>query len=248
MQRISFSKLLLVVVLVPVTALMLFAGRLTYESWSRYQDLERASSLLRLAVAASRFAGIAMPAEGAASRAYLAGGDKAKLDAQRRTTDEHYRAMREAAAANTVKHPRIEEHLRAIDERMRDIATMRGTIDAKTATPATLTPPLVRTSGLAIDSVGTMATIIGDGVLSRRILALYATLHFGDGLLAAGTTRQSIFGKLFAELAPPEVVRIYQSFESTNGRALQELRELALKNSGTPASPEQLKRWNDLVG
>ncbi|HKA72525.1 MAG TPA: methyl-accepting chemotaxis protein [Xanthobacteraceae bacterium] len=271
MQRISFSKLLLVVVLVPVTALMLFAGRLTYESWSRYQDLERASSLLRLAVAASRFAGIAMPAEGAASRAYLAGGDKAKLDAQRRITDEHYRAMREAAAANTVKHPRIEEHLRAIDERMRDIATMRGTIDAKTATPATLTPPLVRTSGLAIDSVGTMATIIGDGVLSRRILALYATLHFGDGmlaqrgagtavlqdgqappplfaLLAAGTTRQSIFGKLFAELAPPEVVRIYQSFESTNGRALQELRELALKNSGTPASPEQLKRWNDLVG
>src|SRR5215510_7875084 len=261
MQRISFSKLLLVVVLVPVTALMLFAGRLTYESWSRYQDLERASSLLRLAVAASRFAGLA----------YLAGGDKAKLDAQRRITDEHYRAMREAAAANTVKHPRIEEHLRAIDERMRDIATMRGTIDAKTATPATLTPPLVRTSGLAIDSVGTMATIIGDGVLSRRILALYATLHFGDGmlaqrgagtavlqdgqappplfaLLAAGTTRQSIFGKLFAELAPPEVVRIYQSFESTNGRALQELRELALKNSGTPASPEQLKRWNDLVG
>src|SRR5215510_13319308 len=138
MQRISLSKLLLVVVLVPVTALMLFAGRLTYESWSRYQDLERASSLLRLAVAASRFAGIAMPAEGAASRAYLAGGDKAKLDAQRRITDEHYRAMREAAAANTVKHPRIEEHLRAIDERMRDIATMRGTIDAKTATPATL--------------------------------------------------------------------------------------------------------------
>src|SRR5215475_2449452 len=245
MQRISFSTLLLVVVLVPVTALMLFAGRLTYESWSRYQDLEQASSLLRLAVAASRFASIAMPAEGAASRAYLAGGDKAKLDAQRKVTDDYYRAMREAAAANTVKHPRIEEHLRAIDERMRDIATMRGTIDAKTATPATLTPPLVRTSGLAIDSVGTMATIIGDGVLSRRILALYATLHFGDGMLAQRGASTAV---LQDGQAPPEVVRIYQSFESTNGRALQELRELALKNSGTPASPDQLKRWNDLVG
>src|SRR5262249_61782008 len=80
MQRISFSKLLLVVVLVPVTALMLFAGRLTYESWSRYQDLERASSLLRLAVAASRFASIAMPAGGAGRRAYPAGRGKAQPD------------------------------------------------------------------------------------------------------------------------------------------------------------------------
>jgi methyl-accepting chemotaxis protein len=270
MQRISFSKLLLVVVLVPATALVLFAGRLTYESWSRYQDLAQASSLLRLAVAASRFASIAMPAEGAASRAYLAGGDNAKLDAQRKTTDDFYRAMREAAA-DTVKHPRIEEHLKAIDERMRDVATMRATVDAKTATPATLTPPLVRTSGLAIDSVGTMATIVSDGVLSRHILALYATLHFGDGMLAqrgagqavlqdgqappplfslltAGTTRQSIFGKLFAELAPPDVVRMYQSFEATNGRALQELRELALKNSGTAATTEQVKRWVELNG
>jgi len=271
MQRISFSKLLLVVVLVPVTALMLVAGRLTYESWSRYRDLAHASSLLRLAVAASRFASIAMPAEGAASRAYLAGGDKAKLDAQRKMTDDFYHAMREAAAAGTVKHPRIEEHLKAIDEKMRDIATMRETVDAKTATPATLTPPLVRTSGLAIDSVGTMATIVSDGVLSRRILALYATLHFGDGMLAqrgagqavlqngqappplfslltAGTTRQSIFGKLFTEVAPPDVVRMYQSFEATNGPALQELRELALKNSGTAATPEQVKRWVDLNG
>src|SRR5262249_22352918 len=125
MQRISFSKLLLAVVLVPVTALMLFAGRLTYESWSRYQDLELGRSLLRLALVASRFASIAMPAEGAASRAYLAGGDKAKLDAQRKVTDDYYRAMREAAAANTVKHPRLEENLKTIDERMRDIAAMR---------------------------------------------------------------------------------------------------------------------------
>src|SRR5215471_9319425 len=147
MHRIAFSKLLSVIVLIPVAALTLFASTLIYESWSRYNDLVRASSLLRLAVAATRFAVIAMPAEGAASRDYLASGDKAKLDAQRRVTDDLYLATRETADANLVKNPRIEEHLRAIEGGMRDIAAMRDKIDAKTATPAALTPVFVRTSG-----------------------------------------------------------------------------------------------------
>src|SRR5215470_11738383 len=125
MQRISFSKLLLAVVLIPVVALMLFAGTLTYESWSRYGDLVRASSLLRLAVAATRFAVIGNPAEGAASRDYLAGGDKPKLDERRRTSDDFYRALREAAAANVVKNTAIDEHLKFIDDKVRELAAMR---------------------------------------------------------------------------------------------------------------------------
>jgi methyl-accepting chemotaxis protein len=269
MHRIAFSKLLSVIVLIPVAALTLFAGTLIYESWSRYNDLVRASSLVRLAVAATRFAVIAMPAEGAASRDYLAGGDKAKLDAQRHITDDFYRAVRETAAANVARNSRVEEHLKAIDGGMRDIAAMRDKIDAKTATPATLTPVFVRTSGHVIDAVGTMATVVSDAILSRRVLALYATLHFGDGLLSqrgagqviltdgqappglfllltSGVTRQTIFGKLFNDLAPAESVRQYQTFDSVDGRELQELREIALKNSGTPGSPEQVKRWVDL--
>jgi methyl-accepting chemotaxis protein len=268
MRRIAFSKLLSIVVLIPVAALTLFAGTLTYQTWSRYNDLVRASSLFRLAVAATRFAAVAMPAEGAASRDFLAGGDKAKLEAQRRTTDDLYRALREAAAASAVQEHRIELHLRALEAGMRDVAAMRTTIDAKTATPATLTPVLVRTSGYAIDAVGTMAAVVSDVHLSRRILTLYATLQFGDGMLAqrgpgqeilekgqappglfnvlaAGFTRQTIFGKLFNDLAPPEVVQQFRSFEEGHGRVLQDLRQIALKNSGTPGTPEQVKNWVD---
>ncbi len=271
MQRVSFSNLLLVVVLVPVVALMLFAGSQTYESWSRYGELTRAASLLRLAVAASRFAAIANPAEGAASRAYLAGGDKAKLDAQRRVADESYRAMREAASASEVKEPRIDEHLRAIDEKVRELKAMREMVDAKTATPAAITGLLVATSGRVIDAIGTMTALADDAILARRILALYATIQFGDGmlaqrgaahatlqegqappgmfmLLASGATRQGVFSKLFNDLAPPEAIRQYRTFEAANGRAWQELRDMALKNSGTPASPEQVKRWAELSG
>jgi methyl-accepting chemotaxis protein len=67
-------------------------------------------------------------------------------------------------------------------------------------------------------------------------------------LVTAGVTRQSVFGKLFNDLAPAEVVQQYKSFEATDGRALQELREIALKNSGTPASPKQVERWVELNG
>ena len=67
-------------------------------------------------------------------------------------------------------------------------------------------------------------------------------------LMTAGVARQLIFGKLFDDLAPAEVVQQYKSFAAADGRALQDLREIALKNSGTPASPEQVKRWVELNG
>ena len=38
------------------------------------------------------------------------------------------------------------------------------------------------------------------------------------------------------------------AFEAANGRELQALREIALKNSGTAASPAQVKRWLELNG
>jgi methyl-accepting chemotaxis protein len=271
MRRVALSRLLISIALITIAPLALFAGVLTYQSWWHYEDLVRASSLVRLAVAASRFAVVGLPAEGAASRAYLVDGDKAKLEAQRGITDDLYSAIREAAAANLVNNARIQEHLKAIDDSMRDVTAMRGTVDAKMASPATLTPVLVRTTGHALDTVGTIATVVSDDVLSHRVLALYATLQFGDGMLAqraagqviltdgqappgmfqliaAGVTRQSIFGKLFNDLAPAEVVQQYKAFEVADGRALQELREIALKNSGTPASPEQVKRWVELNG
>jgi methyl-accepting chemotaxis protein len=272
MQRVALSRLLVSIALITIAPLALFAGTLTYQSWSQYNELVRASSLVRLAVAATRFGVVALPAEGAASRAYLVDGDKAKLEAQRRITDEYYRAMREAAVpAGSANNARIAERLKAIDDSIPNVMAMRGAVDAKTATPATLTPVLVRTSGRVLDTVGTIAAVVDDDVLSHRVLALYATLQFGDGMLAqraagqailtdgqappamfqlmaAGVTRQSVFGKLFGDLAPPDVVQQYKSFEAGDGRALQDLREIALKNSGTPASPEQVKRWVELNG
>jgi methyl-accepting chemotaxis protein len=269
MRAIAFSRLLLILVLVPVLALAGFGGRLAYESWSRYHDLTRASSLLRLAVAASRFAGIGLPGEGAATREFLAGGDRAKLADRRKTADDYYAALRDAADAVAAKDDKIEEQLKGIDEKFRELGTMRSAVDAKTATPAGATSLLVATSGRTIDLIGTAAALASDAVLSRRIFALYATLQFTNGaltqrgpgqialqegkippnlflLLAQGSGFQATFGKLFDDYAPAAAVASYRQFSAANGAALRELRDLAMKNAGQPASEAEVKRWVDL--
>jgi methyl-accepting chemotaxis protein len=270
-RRIAFSRLLMILVCVPLLAAILCAGVLTYQSWSRYGDLVRASSLLRLAAAAGRFAGMGIPGEGASTREFLLGtGDKATLDAQRRRIDDFYRGVREAAAANIVQDARIAEHLQVLDDRMREITALRDKIDAKTITSldaitGTLSPAAQR----AVDVVATSAAIASDPILSRRIFALFATLQFNENTLIQRGTGAIVlqkgqadnvpylllvkniylnltFKKLFYDFAPPQVVRLYQSFDAANGRALQDLRERILLNAGTPASEAQVKQWVDI--
>jgi len=271
MRNLAFSKLLLIVALVPLVAMAAFGAMATYESWTRYQDLERASSLLRLAVATSRFAAIAVPGEGAATREMIAGtGDRAKLEAQRKITDELYRGVLDAAATNVVKDPRIDAHLQALAERMRLLADLRTKVDAKaTLTPIISTATIAPIAQRAIGFVGTMSAIASDAIVSRRIFALYATLQFnenamvqrGNGQVALQTGQlppegvqmltkaqalNTTFGALFDDYAPAETLHIFREFDAANGRELRELRELALKSSGSPAAPEQVKHWMDL--
>jgi len=102
MRGIAISRLLMLAVSVPLAGLAIFGGRLSYDSWSRYSDLSRASSVLRLAVATSRFAGLGVPAEGAATREVIGGtGDRARMEAARRATDDYYAQVRAAADALT---------------------------------------------------------------------------------------------------------------------------------------------------
>jgi methyl-accepting chemotaxis protein len=272
MRGIAFSRLLMVVVLVPVVGLAIFGGRLTYDSWAGYSDLNRASSTLRLAVATARFGGIAIPGEGGASREFVTagGGDRAKLDAARKTTDEHYRAIREAAAALSIYDPKLTEQLRLLDDRMNAMLALRQKIDANEIKVAAATTAVIAPAAAqAIDVLGTAAAVVNDPLLSRRMFALYATVQFvenamvqrgvgeaalKDGklppepylLLARGVTLNATFGKLLRDYAQPEIYDLYKAFDAANGRDLAELRQFGLANAGTPASDAQRKRWSEL--
>jgi methyl-accepting chemotaxis protein len=270
-QRIAFSRLLLILVLVPLFAATLFAGTLAYESYQRYSNLTRVSSLLHLAVAVARFSGLGVPAEGALSREAVSGGDsQSALHAQQRATDDFYRGVREAAAANLVQDAKIDDHLRALEQVMQNVKALRERIDAKVAMkPQDTTIVLAPAAAVGIDLIGTAAAIASDAVLSRRIFALYVTLQFNENNLIQRGTGLAIlqngqlppefyplfarsagqvvtFGKLFKDFAPAEAVNLYQSFDAANGSTLKDLRALALKNSGTPASDAQVKQWLDI--
>ena len=131
MRRFAFSRLMSFVVLVPLVALAILGGILSYASWSRYSELSGASSVLRVAVATARFVGIAIPGEGGLNRDVIAGtGDRAQLATARRVMDEHYRAMHDAGTAMTVRIPTIDQQLKALDEHMRGIVALRAQIDA----------------------------------------------------------------------------------------------------------------------
>jgi len=270
MRRMSFSKLLSILVFAPLAAVVLFGGTLTYESWLRYQDLTQASSMLRLAVAAARFGGTAIPPEAAMSREFVTGlTAKGALDAQRRTSDDLYRRLRDAAAGVTVKEPRIEEELRALDDANGILRAGRAKLDAGAMALDQITAMFSPAAGSAVDLVRTAAAITSDPILSRRIFALYATVQFNEStliqrgfglialqrgqlppdaylVLAKHISLQPVFRRLFADLAPTEAVEMFQSFDAANGAALAGLRAVMLKNAGTPASEAEITRWLDL--
>ena len=271
MRGIAISRLLMLAVSLPLVGLAFFGGHMAYDAWSRYSDLSRASAVVRLAAATARFVGIAIPGEGGINRDVIAGtADRSKLASIRRATDDYYRDLHDAGAALTVKAPVLERQLKAIDEHVRGMVALRAQIDANTLkSPNDSTKVISPTAVASVDLVGSAAAVVDDAVLSRRIFGLYATIQFiqtamvqrGGGetalrgtkvppdgflFLVRGYTLHGTFSKLFHDYAPAAVVATYDAFDAANGRELEELRRLAIANSGQPASEAQLKRWIDI--
>jgi len=268
MRGLAFSRLLMLVVLMPLAGLAIFGGKLTYESWSRYSDLSRAATMLRLAVASARFAGIAIPSEGSLNRDMILGrADRSQIEPKRGVFDEVTRALREAEAGLTVKVPRIEEQLRALDETIRAVVALRPQIDANALkSPNDSSKAITPAAAGSVDLVGSAANFVEDPALSRRISALYTTIQFvqtangqrGPGevvlrgtvlpqdafmLLARSYVLNIAFNKLFHDSAPRAAVAMYDAFYAANGRELDDLRRMAIANTGQPASDAQVKRW-----
>ena len=271
MRRISLSRLLMIAVLVPLIGLALFGGRLTYFSWARYSDLSSAASLLRLAVATSRFVGVAIPGEGGLNRDVIAGtADRSQLPQLRRIMDDSFHELHDASAALTVRTPALDRQLSGLEGRFQQITALRSQIDANTLkSPNDSTKVFSPASIVATDMLGNIAAMVDDATLSRRIFGLFATVTFvqtamvqrGSGetslrgekvppdgymFLVRGYTLHQTFNKLFHDYAPAGAVATYDAFYSANGRELEELRTLAIANSGQAAPAAQLQRWIDL--
>ncbi|MDC7785651.1 methyl-accepting chemotaxis protein [Rhodoplanes sp. TEM] len=272
MRRLALFRLLLVLGVVPVLGLVLFGGQLAWDSWNRYADLARASSVLRLAVATSRLAAV-LPPSAVSERERISGtGDRARTDTMRRTVDSAYAAVQAASTPEVMADPTLARHLRELGSRLEKYVELRAQIDAgkisNIAMPTIVGGPA---TAQAVDLVGAASAIVSDPALSRRIVTLYTTLQFADSLLiqrgagmlslqdgkltpenwlliARGVVLNGPFGKLFAGYAPRDVVAQLEQFNAANGREMQTLRDRALRPTGEAATPDQVKRWSDLNG
>ncbi|MDC7785796.1 methyl-accepting chemotaxis protein [Rhodoplanes sp. TEM] len=268
MRSIPFAKLLLIVSIVPVLVLTLFAGRLTYEQWLKYAALSEADRMLQLAVSVTRFVAFGFPAEGAAEREWLLGRtDKAALDAQRRSTDQSYKALQDTVAAVAPEDPAIRGYLRAIDERLGQQAGHRARMDAKSAALSDIPAFRAPLAGIGIELIGRTAVVTAEDGLSRRILGLFALLKYNSAslvsrnngeralregglpgpaflMLTEAAAHQGSYGRLLEDYALPDVVAQYREFLRANGSRYAELQALALKNAGQKASEADVKAWD----
>jgi methyl-accepting chemotaxis protein len=270
MRRLGFSRLLLLLVTIPVFGLALLAGQLSYDAWTRYTTLARADSLLHLAVAAGRLGLAGLPGEGAASRALIGDGDGSKLQAARANVDRLFSDLKQAAANNVVADAAIETCFKTVDERYRQqLQTFRRRVDEKTATMVEMTAVLQPMTAAAFDMIGRAGAVAGDAELSRRIFALYAALQFADGaftqrnliltslqqgqlppatflLFGKGLALQASFKKMFNDLAPAAAVAKWNAFQGSYGKSLEEIQAYVSTNAGKPADAAMMKRWNEI--
>jgi methyl-accepting chemotaxis protein len=271
MRRFAFSRLLLIIVLVPLAGLAVFGGRLTWDSWTRYSDLSRASSVLRLALAAGRFAGSAASGEGSLTRAVIAGSaDRSKLPAQRKFTDDLYRDIRDAAGALSIRDPRIDEALGRLDRQMHEVVALRTQVDANTVKdPGISSVVIAPIATPASDIVAIAAAVVSDAELSRRIFAMYTTIEFSqsgtlqrgggstalkDGnmsptafaIQARAVALHETFGKLLQAYGSRQALDEMARFDATHGSDLASLRKLIMANTGQPASEAQQRRWSEI--
>jgi hypothetical protein len=162
MRKLGLSQLLFVILLVPLLALLAFAGILINDSWNSYRDVQRVAVLQRLVSASVNFAMFAMPGEGRSSYPYMASGAddlRAKMTEQRKVTDRLFDELKQAAAAAALADPQVTESLQKIEQRMTTVLPgLRQKIDARTATRPEMTAFLQPNTAAGIDIVARLAS------------------------------------------------------------------------------------------
>src|SRR5262245_4303467 len=93
MHKLRLSRLLSLVLILPLLALAGFAWVLFSQSWTAYGEIQRVAALQHVVSASANLAMVAMPGEGRATYPYLASGApdaQARMVEQRKGTDRIY--------------------------------------------------------------------------------------------------------------------------------------------------------------
>jgi methyl-accepting chemotaxis protein len=275
MRKFGLSRLLQLVVIVPLAAMAVFGGVLVLETLNAYRVIERLSALDQLVVAASRLTIKALNAEAGATQAFMASGSeaqRAEMKAARQYSDEVIGSFRRAAVTVNLPDAKAVEIIDDIERRLGGLEAFRQNADARTlerrATGDLLQPI---TAGLA-DFFQRIAALVKEEQLSELLMGLHAIMQMNDGqrieagraeialqqgpldtetyqILLNGLAKQSIFGKQFNDFGPVLARNRLAEFDAgPDGRAIATLRPSLLAiNSGGKVSEADAKRWRDAM-
>jgi methyl-accepting chemotaxis protein len=275
MRKLSLSRLLQLVALVPLLAMVAFAGVLVLQTLNACREVEHLAALEQLVAAASRLTITALNVESTASLAFVASGSEAQRSAMstsRQRSDGAIRLFNEAAASARLSDPRAIGIISDIGQRLGGLKAARDKADARTLERrdvADLLQPI--TAGLG-DLFPRLAHLINQDELSESLMAMQAIMQMNDGqrieagrtdialksgpldaptyqMLMLGLSKQSIFGRQFEDFGPARLSSRLRAFDAgPDGRAIESLRPtiLAVNNGGKVSEPDA-KRWGDAM-
>jgi methyl-accepting chemotaxis protein len=275
MRKLGLSRLLHIVVVVPILAMVAFCGVLVLETLNAYREIESLSKVEQLVSAASHLTITALYRESIASLAFVISGAEsqhAAMNAARQRADEVIRTFKEAAAAARLSDPEAIGIIREIEERLVGVNEFRAKADARTlqrGDTGDLLQPI--TAGLA-DLFPRLALLINQEQLSQSLLAMQAVMEMNKGqrfesgrtdialssgsldaqtyqTLQLGVSKQLIFGRQFNNFGSTRLRDQLRAFEAgPEGRAIESLRPaiLAITHGGT-VSESDAKRWREAV-
>src|ERR1700693_1106860 len=103
MRKLGLSRLLRLVVLLPLLATTAFGGVLILDTLSAYRQIDRLSTLVQFVSAAGHLVITELNQESAATRSYVASGSevqRAEMVAARQRSDEAIRSFKETAVSS----------------------------------------------------------------------------------------------------------------------------------------------------
>src|SRR6266568_2953510 len=134
MRNLSLSRLLQVVVVLPILVLAAFGSVLVTDTLSAYREIERLSALEQLVSAASRLAASRLNQESIAAHSFVASGSEARraeMNAARQRSDEGIRNFKEAAASAGLSDRKALDLIKEIERRLGGLEGSRAKADAR---------------------------------------------------------------------------------------------------------------------
>jgi methyl-accepting chemotaxis protein len=260
MHKLSLSRLLQLMTFVPLVALVVFGATIIAGTLRTYRDIETVAALEQLVTAASWLTARALNEEATTTHAFVPSGSepaRAEMMTARLVSDEAIRSFKRATVAGHLSDSQALGHVSDIERRLDGLAAFRSKADARTLlrqeTGALLQPITARIADLILR----IATLTNDVEIKNRLLALHAIMQLNDGerieagrgenaltsgalnpelyrLLLLGLSKQTIFGKEFANFGSAPIQDRLRAFSSgPHGRTIEALRPALLAiNSG----------------